>query len=184
MTAELISINNKLGNLDRYNTNRDNELESIIVDSFARELEKNGWIDILPLSLSTIINSGGTTIMEFDGFLVARKGIESKSNTIFVFETKQVFTEKHWNDFNEKFECLKQYIDENSKSRNRVSTSRKEYHKIWRALGPFITRRNYKLRKVICSPCFKEKDIIVDARKRSTSIVMLDANLYSVYIND
>jgi hypothetical protein len=69
MTAELTSINNKLGNLDRYNTNRDNELESIMVDSFARELEKNGWIDILPLSLSTIINSGGTTIMEFDGFL-------------------------------------------------------------------------------------------------------------------
>jgi hypothetical protein len=28
------------------------------------------------------------------------------------------FTEKHWNDFNEKFEYLKQFIDENSKSRN------------------------------------------------------------------
>jgi hypothetical protein len=173
-----------LSNLNRYNTNRDNELEKIMVDSFVRELEKNGWIEILPLTLSTIVNSSGASIMEFDGFVVARKSIKSKSITIFVFETKQVFTEKHWIEFNAKFELLKQYIDTTSNSPNQVSTSRTEYHKIWRELGPFIIRKNYKLRRVICSPCFQEKDIIVDARKRSTSTVMLDAKLFSVFLND
>lgn len=151
LTSKTTELDNSTKWLDSYNTNRDKELEIVILRTLEKKLEET-WeeVDIME-KFDKIVDANGNDIAEFDGFIVARKKKGKGKRYIFVIETKQVFDRAKLVRFNEqfsKFELVVKAINDKS-----IVSSNTKYNKMCRRLGPHIHKK-VKLAQVVGSPSF------------------------------